>query len=104
MSSVKDVFQQIDERLKEDPAKSKEIDGAFKFVVTGEGEGTYVVDCREVEVKEGEGDGDVTITVEGPDLVAISDGSLDAMQAFMLGKVQVDGDFGLAMKLQQILS
>lgn len=104
MSSVKDVFTEIDGRLKGDPAKSKEIDGAFKFVVTGEGAGTYVVDCRAVEVREGEGDGDVTITVEGPDLIAIKDGSLDAMQAFMLGKVQVDGDFGLAMKLQQVLA
>lgn len=104
MSSVKDVFQEIDGRLKADPDKSKEIDGVFKFVVTGEGEGIYVVDCRGVEVREGEGDGDVTITVEGPDLVAIKEGTLDAMQAFMLGKVQVDGDFGLAMKLQQILS
>ncbi len=103
MSSVKDVFQEIDTRIKEDPAKTKAIDGAFKFIVTGEGAGTYVVDCRAVEVREG-GDGDVTITVEGPDLVAIKEGSLDAMQAFMLGKVQVDGDFGLAMKLQQILS
>lgn len=103
MSSVKDVFQEIDARLKSDPAKSKEIDGVFKFVVTGEGEGVYVVDTRAVEVREG-GDGDVTITVEGPDLVAIKEGSLDAMQAFMLGKVQVEGDFGLAMKLQQILA
>ncbi len=48
--------------------------------------------------------GDVTITVEGPDLIAIKEGTLDAMQAFMLGKVAVDGDFGLAMKLQQILA
>ena len=103
MSSVKDVFQEIDTRLKADPVKTKEIDGAFKFVVTGEGEGTYVVDCRAVEVRDS-GDGDVTITVEGPDLVAIKEGTLDAMQAFMLGKVQVDGDFGLAMKLQQILA
>ena len=104
MSSVKDVFQEIDGRLKADPTKSKEIDGAFKFVVTGEGAGTYVVDTRAVEVRDGEGDGDVTITVEGPDLIAIKEGTLDAMQAFMLGKVAVDGDFGLAMKLQQILA
>jgi putative sterol carrier protein len=103
MSSVKEVFQEIETRLKEDPEKTKAIDGAFKFNVTGEGAGTYVVDCRAVEVRES-GDGDVTITVEGPDLIAIKEGSLDAMQAFMLGKVQVDGDFGLAMKLQQILS
>lgn len=104
MADVKAVFAEIDERLKADPDKSKDIDGIFKFVVTGEGAGTYVVDTREIEVREGEGEGEVTITLEGPDLVAIQDGSLDAMQAFMLGKIEVDGDFGLAMKLQSILT
>ena len=104
MSAVKAVFDEIDGRLKADPAKSKAIDGSFRFNVTGEGAGTYLVDTRGVEVREKDEPGDVTITVEGPDLVAIKEGTLDAMQAFMIGKVQVDGDFGLAMKLQQILS
>ncbi len=104
MSAVKAVFDEIDARLKADPAKSKAIDGSFRFNVTGGEEGTYLVDTRGVEVRTGDEPGDVTITVDGADLVAIKEGSLDAMQAFMIGKVQVDGDFGLAMKLQQILS
>ena len=45
----------------------------------------------------------MTITVASDDLVSIASGSLNAMQAFMMGKLQVDGDVGLAMKLQQIL-
>jgi len=104
MSAVKAVFDEIDARLKEDPAKSKAIDGTFRFIVTGSGAGGYLVDTRAVEVRPGDEAGEVTITVDGDDLVAIKEGSLDAMQAFMIGKVQVDGDFGLAMKLQQILS
>lgn len=103
MGTPKSVFAEIETRLKADPEKTKEIDGAFKFDVTGANAGLWVVDCRAVEVNEGDGDADVTITVGDEDLVAIADGSLDAMQAFMLGKVQVDGDMGLAMKLQQIL-
>ena len=103
MGTPKSVFAEIETRLKADPEKTKEIDGAFKFDVTGDNAGVWIVDCRAVEVTEGEGDSDVTITVGDEDLVAIADGSLDAMQAFMLGKVQVDGDMGLAMKLQQIL-
>lgn len=103
-TTVSSVFAEIDERLKADPAKSKAIDGSFRFNVTGEGAGTYVVDTRGCEVRQLDEPGDVTITVEGPDLVAIKEGTLDAMQAFMLGKIQVDGDFGLAMKLQQVLT
>lgn len=104
MSDVKTAFAEIDARLKSDPAKSKEIDGSFRFNVTGNGAGTYLVDTRKVEVRTGDEPGDVTITVDGDDLLAIKNGTLDGMQAFMLGKVQVDGDFGLAMKLQQVLS
>ena len=104
MNPVKATFKEMDERLKADPAKSKAIDGTFRFNVTGDGAGVYLVDCRGVEVRENEEPGDVTITVDGGDLVAIKEGTLDAMQAFMLGKIQVDGDFGLAMKLQQILT
>lgn len=103
MGTPKSVFAKIDERLKSDPAKTKEIDGVFKFDVTGAQGGAWIVDCKNVVVSEGDGEADVTITVGDSDLVAIDAGELDAMQAFMLGKVQVDGDMGLAMKLQQIL-
>ena len=45
----------------------------------------------------------VVHTVAGEDFMAIRDGSLDGMQAFMMGKLQVEGDMGLAMKLQEVL-
>jgi putative sterol carrier protein len=102
--SVENVFKEIDERLKSDPAKSKEIDGSFRFNVTENGAGTWIVDTRAAEVRNAEEEADVTITVTGDDLIAIQGGTLNAMQAFMMGKVQVDGDMGLAMRLQEILS
>ena len=37
------------------------------------------------------------------DFVAIREGQLDGMQAFMMGKIEVEGDMGLAMKLQEVL-
>lgn len=103
MGSPKEVFAKIEEQLKADPAKAKEIDGIFKFDVTGAAAGIWIVDCKAVAVTEGDGEADVTITVGDDDLVAIDAEELDAMQAFMLGKVQVEGDMGLAMKLQEIL-
>ena len=44
-----------------------------------------------------------TVTIGDEDFVAIADGSMDAMQAFMTGLIQIEGDMGLAMKLQQVL-
>ncbi|MCB9728330.1 MAG: SCP2 sterol-binding domain-containing protein [Deltaproteobacteria bacterium] len=104
MASAKDVFSDIEKRITADPAKTKsEIDGIFKFVVTGDDGGTWLVDCKDVAVKNEDGDSDVTITVAGSDLAEIHAGTLDPMQAFMMGKVVVEGDMGLAMKLQQVL-
>jgi putative sterol carrier protein len=98
------VIAEIETRIQADPEKTKtEIDGIFKFVVTGDAGGTWVVDCKDVEVRAGDGDAEVTITIENENFVAIADGSMDAMQAFMMGLIQVEGDMGLAMKLQQVL-
>ena len=96
--TVQDVFSGLGNRI-----QGSTIEGVFKFVVTGDGSGTWLVDCTAGEVKEQDGDGDVTITVAGEDLVGIVDGSLDPMNAFFMGKLQVEGDMGLAMKLQQLL-
>ena len=102
--TVKDVISEMEGRITSDPAKTREeIDGVFKFVVTGDGGGTWVVNCRDVGVTEGDGDAECTITVGDDTFVAIADGSTDAMQAFMTGMIQIEGDMGLAMKLQQVM-
>lgn len=102
--TAKDVISEMEARITSDPAKTaEEIDGVFKFVVTGDAGGTWVVNCRDVGVTEGDGDAECTITVGDETFVAIADGSMDAMQAFMTGMIQIEGDMGLAMKLQQVM-
>ena len=46
---------------------------------------------------------DVTFTINSKDWLAIAEGKLSAMKAFMLGKLKVAGDMGLAMKVPQLL-
>ena len=45
-----------------------------------------------------------TVRVSWEDFKALAQGQLDPMQAFMSGKVAVDGDMSVAMKLQSLLS
>ena len=45
-----------------------------------------------------------TISVSVEDFVALRTGELDAMGAFMGGQIAVDGDYGVAMKLQSLLA
>lgn len=44
---------------------------------------------------------DVIFTTSGKDWIAIAEGKLDSMKAFMSGKLKVKGDMMLAMKVPQ---
>lgn len=44
-------------------------------------------------------DADLTVTMEDEDLVALLKGELNGMQAFMTGKLQIEGDMMLAQRL-----
>ena len=46
---------------------------------------------------------DVTFTVTSKDWLTIAEGKLNAMNAFMTGKLKIAGDMGLAMKVPQLL-
>ncbi|MCP1200392.1 SCP2 sterol-binding domain-containing protein [Notoacmeibacter sp. MSK16QG-6] len=63
-------------------------------------DGVMVIDGNEVTTDDKPAD--CTITMEKSDLEDMIAGDLDATQAFMSGKLKVDGDMGVAMKLQQL--
>lgn len=71
------------------------IDGAAKFVI--EDEGSIVVDADGVRASDDEAD--VTLTADLDTFKAMMEGELNPTAAFMTGKLTVDGDMGLAMKL-----
>ncbi|HEX9963670.1 MAG TPA: SCP2 sterol-binding domain-containing protein [Allosphingosinicella sp.] len=67
-------------------------------------EGTALLDGVENRATEEDGPADTTITVAWEDLIAIKEGRLDGMTAFMQGKLKVGGDMSNAMQLQGVLS
>jgi putative sterol carrier protein len=70
-------------------------DGLAKFVI--EGEGAIMLDAD--GVRAGDHPADVTLTATADDFQAMLAGELSPTMAFMSGKLSVDGDMGLAMKL-----
>lgn len=46
---------------------------------------------------------DCTVSVSMEDMQALMSGDLNPMMAFMGGKIKVEGDMGVAMKLQSIV-
>lgn len=75
------------------------LDGSAKFVI--EGEGAIMMDGD--GARAGDDEADVTLTADADTFQSILEGDLDPTSAFMSGKLAVDGDMGMAMKLGAVL-
>jgi putative sterol carrier protein len=63
------------------------------------------IEDQTCEVEEGKIDNpDLTIKANAEDGVNVLTGKLDAMRAYMLGKVKVFGDLSLGMKLTKLFN
>jgi putative sterol carrier protein len=104
ITSVQDVLDNISHV---DKSKIEGIDAVILFDLSGEegGKWTATVAGGEVKVEEGEtASPSMTLSMKAQDLVALSNGELNAVAAFMQGRIKVSGDMALAMRLQSILS
>ena len=78
------------------------LDGAVRFVI--EDEGAVLIDAGGAAADSGAGDADCTLTASAETFQDILAGDLDPTAAFMSGRLRVDGNMGLAMKLGTLLS
>ena len=74
-------------------------DGTAKFDI--EDEGSIIIDTG--GARAGDDDAEVTLSASAETFQAILEGEQNATAAFMTGKLSVDGDMGLAMKLAGVL-
>lgn len=75
-------------------------DGTAKFEI--EGEGSIMVD--ESGVRAGDEAAEVTMIANAETFQGIIEGDVNPTMAFMSGKLKVEGDMGMAMKLGAALS
>lgn len=75
-------------------------DGLAKFAI--EDEGDIMIDGE--GARSGSEDADVTLSATADVFQAILEGEMNATSAFMTGKLSVDGDMGLAMKLAAVMA
>ena len=80
-------------------AKASGLSETVKFNI--EGEGAVVIDSTGARASDEEAD--LTVTADAETFQGMLDGTLDSTSAFMMGKITIDGDMGLAMKLGTIL-
>jgi len=99
MSSLSDVTTKIRDKMGQDSG----LGAVLKFDL-GE-DGVIVLDGKSDpnKVTNDDVDADCTVGVALDDLTAMIGGDLDPMAAFSLGKLRIDGDMGVAMKLGSLM-
>lgn len=107
VTNVKDVFERhIPAKFQAKPDVITKINAVYQFNISGPGGGAWSVDCTAPGGRIEPGVAATpkcTVTATDQDFLNIVNGKLNPQMAFMSGKLKIQGDIGLAMKLQQIL-
>jgi predicted lipid carrier protein YhbT len=103
MATAKDLMDDAHQKLVAQKDAALSIGAVYKFILSGDAGGTWIMNLKDdVGVTEGDGDAGCTISMDAADYVDMREGRSDPQQLFFQGKLQVDGDIGLAMKLQSL--
>ncbi len=103
--AVRATFAGMVERFA--PDKAGGLSANIAFNLSGDNGGLYWIKIADGAASTGEGSlasADMTVHASADDWFAVAIGDLNPMQAFMTGKLKVQGDMGLAMKMQTLFA
>ncbi len=87
------------------PSAAAGLNKTFQWNISGEQAGVWALKIADQQcelISGGVEKPDLTLSVSDQDWLAIAEGKLDAMNAFMQGKVKATGDLMLAMRIPNI--
>jgi len=96
------TLQEITAKMKEGASKKSPFGNTVKFSTD---QGVVFIDgnASPPDVSNDDKAADCTLKMAFADFDDMINGKLDGMTAFMTGKLKIEGDMGVAMKLQSIL-
>jgi putative sterol carrier protein len=103
VTNAREAFSRIEESF--DASKAEGVAGSIRLELTGEGGGSWTIRIADADFELVEGSSESatsTLTMSAQDFVGLVNGEVNAMAAFMQGRIRLEGDLGLAMKFQTI--
>ena len=99
------LFARVTQHVAADPTLVQRVNAVYQFNVLGDDGGTWVVD-----LKNGAGDvwagqheeADCIISMNRDDFIALASRKISPLNAFMQGRIQVQGDIMMATRLQSL--
>jgi putative sterol carrier protein len=88
-------------------AKAEGVSAVIQFNLAGDNGGLFWLKIADGKCEAGQGQAEspkMTLKANADDWFAVSTGKMNPMQAFMSGKIKIEGDMGMAMKLQTLFS
>jgi len=105
MSQIAEFFNSVSQKVDHDKIQGMNV--VYQFNITGDGGGSWNVKIAggQAAVAEGTVDGpNITLTMTAADFGDLLSGKLSGQTAFLTGKLKIQGDMTLAMKLQSLFA
>jgi len=100
MDSAREFFEGLPARI--DPERARNLNSSYRFDIEGAGGWRLEADGDRVVVTESDAPADCVIRTDERTFLRIVSGEQSPMGAYMTGKVRVEGDLGLALKLREL--
>lgn len=98
--TVRDFFEQASGRVS--PEQARALDASYRFDIAGAGSWRLESDGERIVVTESDAPADCVVRADEATFLGIVEGRQSAMSAYMTGKIRVEGDLGLAMRLRDL--
>lgn len=104
--TMEEIWTEIDSQLNANKGPIEGLTASYSFNLSGEDGGMYGLKFTDGEAEtfhSDPGDVDCALKMNVADFKKLLSGNLNSTGAFMMGKLKVKGNLGLALKLENVL-